>query len=254
VPGRRGLDCDDALHRFDALRQRAVIEEWSLSGRVVSDVRVDAIVSHRGIRRHEHPPVAVTLAEAGKRFQPRWNEAEPLPAHGADDAFARELLPPALRLPVVHHEVRVSKLAGRSEIEGAAVQPAIENQRRVAERAVGHDDREAADGVVDDLVPDEDAHGIRASIAIDCERDDGLGGADRCAPARRPSVNKLLEPRQVDGRNSVLARTARPDLSEGDRVPREIGARPLRPPGGGAGSCKRGNRARRRAQQGRQQA
>jgi hypothetical protein len=78
-------------------------------------------------------------------------------AHGADDGFTRELLPPAFRLPVVHHEIRVPQLPGRSEIENAAIDHPLKRQRGVAQRAVGDDDGRAADGVVCNLVPDQNA-------------------------------------------------------------------------------------------------
>ena len=69
-------------------------------------------------------------------------------ADGADDGVTRELLPPAFRLPVVHHKVRVAKLPGRSEIQNTAIDHPLEHQRRVARRAVGDDNGCAADGVV----------------------------------------------------------------------------------------------------------
>src|SRR5262249_14718278 len=71
-------------------------------------------------------------------------------SHGTDDGLAGELLPPAFRLPVVHYEIRVAKLSGRSEIEKAAIDHPLEHQRRVAERAVGNDDGRVADHIVGD--------------------------------------------------------------------------------------------------------
>src|SRR5262249_60269554 len=97
-------------------------------------------------------------------FEPGWTEPQAPPGHGADDGLTCELLPPAFRLPVVHHEVRVAKLPGRSEIENAAVDHPLEHQRRVAQRTVRDDDGRAADDVVGDLVPDQHPQWIAATV------------------------------------------------------------------------------------------
>jgi len=80
------------------------------------------------------------------------------------DRFACELLPPALRLPVVHDEIGVPQLAGGAEIQSRPVERPLEHQRRVAKRTIGHGNRRAADGVVDDLVPNEDSQRIGVRI------------------------------------------------------------------------------------------
>ncbi len=45
----------------------------------------------------------------------------------ANNAFSAELLPPAVGLPVVHHEVGVAQLAGRSEAQGPAGDTPVEH-------------------------------------------------------------------------------------------------------------------------------
>jgi len=61
------------------------------------------------------------LTEAAKRFQARRNQTKVFPAHDAYNRIAPELLPPALGLTVIHHEIRISELARRTEIENEIV-------------------------------------------------------------------------------------------------------------------------------------
>ena len=93
--------------------------------------------------------------------------------------IAPELLPPRLGLPVVHDEIGVAQLAGRAEVERAPLDPAVERDRRVAERAEGDGDGEPAEFVVDDLVPDQDLQRVGARLAADRQLDHRLARLDK---------------------------------------------------------------------------
>src|SRR5258708_12633806 len=84
------------------------------------------------------------------------------------------MLPPALGLTVVHHEIRVSELTRRAEIENPVLHRAFENERGVAKRAIGDGHGRIPDTIVHDLVPDQDAQGIRPRVAANGDRDDRL--------------------------------------------------------------------------------
>jgi hypothetical protein len=88
--------------------------------------------------------------------QERSGAGSRVPASSPTSAGAVELLPPALGLAVVHHEVVVAQVAGGPERQRAGADAALECHGAVAQRAVGDRDRPARDRVVDDLVPDQD--------------------------------------------------------------------------------------------------
>src|SRR6516225_253049 len=127
-----------------------------------------------------------------------------LPAHDAHDGVAPELLPPALGLTVVHHEIGVSEFARRAEIEHAIFHRTFENERGITERAIGDRHRCASDHVVHDLVPDQNANGIGPRIAVDGERDDWFRIADAAGPSGCCAVAELLEARPIDRWNAIL--------------------------------------------------
>jgi hypothetical protein len=171
------------------------------------------------------PALWVALPEAFESLNAHRQHRQ-LPADQfADDGGAEILLPPALGLPVVHDEVRVAQLARGAEIENQAIDPAIESDRRVAQRAVGDGDRHIAHGIVDDLVPREDPQRVGPRLAGQGERDDRLGRREVYDLADR------LEARRVDRRNAILGRAARADFRQVDVALREVGARPFQTPG-----------------------
>jgi len=59
----------------------------------------------------------MTRLELGKRLQARRHQLQLSAGEHADHGFSGELLPPALRLPVVHDKVRVAELARGVEVE-----------------------------------------------------------------------------------------------------------------------------------------
>src|SRR6266852_5304450 len=153
-----------------------------------------------------------------------------LPAHDAHDGVAAKLLPPALGLTVVHHEVRVSELARRAEIKNAVLDRTFENDRGIAERAIGDSHGRTSNDVVRNFVPDQNTQGICTCIAADGERDDRFGVADAGCPASCGAIIELLEERHVDRRDSVLGRATRFDFLQWNGMPREISTRPFRSP------------------------
>src|SRR5262249_2765045 len=98
-----GLDRDHALHRLHTVRERSIIKEGPWAGRVIAVVGVASVIARAGVAGDQHLAWRQALPESVKRFEPRWNEPQAPPGHGADDGLTCELLPPAFRLPVVHH-------------------------------------------------------------------------------------------------------------------------------------------------------
>lgn len=84
---------------------------------------------------------------------------------GAYDPFTGGLLPPGLRLPVVHPQVRVAEPRRRAEVEHAPLEPAVEHDRRVAQGVGGDRHRAPRDLVVRDLVPQEDRERVCFDVA-----------------------------------------------------------------------------------------
>ena len=120
----------------------------------------------------------------------------------SDDPLAGELLPPALGLAVVHHEVGVAQLAGGAEIQHRVAHPPVVDNGRVAERAEGNGDGNAARRVVDDLVPHQDLQRIGAVFAAQEHADHGLRVGEMV------DLGSGREDRIVDRGNAVLGRPA----------------------------------------------
>ena len=66
-------------------------------------------------------------------------------------------MPPAFGCIVVHHHIEVAQAAGIAEFKNLAIETPVENDAGIAERAIADQHRDAADGVIDDLVPEQDA-------------------------------------------------------------------------------------------------
>jgi hypothetical protein len=103
--------------------------------------------------------LAIGVAELVEADDLRIEEGQLAPCEAAHDGLAGGLLPPRLGLSVVHHQVAVAQLAGRAEVEQGAIERALEDERRVAERTEGHHHRDTAKGIVHDLVPGQDGSG-----------------------------------------------------------------------------------------------
>ena len=166
-------------------------------------------------------PFGMALGEALPGLQPGRQDCQALAGHGADDALAQELLPPAFRGAVVHHEIGIAQLARGAELQRHAVDAPVEDNGGVAERAIGHGHRDAADAVVDDLVPGQNAEGIGLGFAVNLEPDHRLPRAQ--ISDRRDG----LEFRIVDRRDAVLGRAAAHDLAKVHRGLREVGLGPF---------------------------
>ncbi len=161
--------------------------------------------------------------------------AEHLRVHGlqrrpgqlADEPRAGELLPPRLGLAIPHNQIGVAELAGRPEGQRATIHPAVERERRVAQRAEGHHERPTPEHVVDDLVPHEDLLRVRACLPAGLDGDDRLACREKAVAGRQRHHTGT-----IDRRNAVTPRATVLELAQRDRVPREVG-RPARkgPPG-----------------------
>ncbi len=156
------------------------------------------------------------LPEVAPRHDPRGQLLELRPRQLADQGIASELLPPGLRLPVVHDEVGVAQLPGRPEVEHPAVDAPVEGDRRVAEGAEGDGDRSVAETCVDDLVPGQDLQRIRTALALDRDLD------HRLAVREELDLVRAGVARLVDRRDSVLGWAPGLELLERDALLREI--------------------------------
>jgi len=61
----------------------------------------------------------------------------------------------------------MTQLAGGAEVQDLAVKAAVEDNGRIAQWAIGHSHRHAAQLVVDDFVPGQDAQRIGPGLAVD---------------------------------------------------------------------------------------
>jgi hypothetical protein len=122
-------------------------------------------------------------------------ESAKRPAGGRScDRSRLELTPEALGAvcvrAVVHQEVRLIQEAAHAELERLPRHAAVEHRDPFGQRVVRDDDRDPADGVVDDLVPDENAQRVRAWCAADDDADD--------LPSGRGIMAYRLEPRKPE--------------------------------------------------------
>lgn len=176
---------------------------------VVSNIGIPAVVARAGIVWDQHLPIGETLAKTTEGFYTRRNQTKVFSAQDAHNCIARELLPPALGLTVVHHKIRVSEFSCCAEIEDAILQRAVKNERGVAERAIGHGDRRAADEIVHDFVPDQNAQRIGSRIVADSKRNHRLGVHNARGP---PGCGTIAKPLETGGHRSAEYRpsVARP--------------------------------------------
>ena len=87
----------------------------------------------------------------------------------AHDPLTRDLLPQRLGGAVPHHQVAFAKETGDTEAESLAVHDRIEDDRCVAQRAIGDDNRPTGEVVVDHLVECQDSEGVEAGISVQRE-------------------------------------------------------------------------------------
>ena len=115
---------------------------------------------------------------------------------------------------------------GIAEIQDAPAEAPVEHHAGIAQGAIGHQHRNAADGFVDDLVPQEDAQGIGAGIAIDDDTDHRLHRT-------QIFIIGCLDIFGIsDRRYLIAARPVGDDLRKRDRGFLEIGFWKLGQPGG----------------------
>jgi hypothetical protein len=127
------------------------------------------------------------------------------------------LLPPRLCLAVVHDQVTEVQPPGRAEVQQAPVDSALKGNRRVTERAEGDDDRHPAHGIVSDLVPDQDLHGIGPRVGANLQGNHGLNPSEPVV-----GLADADEAALVKGGDAILRRPAREDLAIGHRMSAEV--------------------------------
>ena len=134
------------------------------------------------------------------------------PGHRSEEQLAPEALVPGCGPAVVHQEVRVEEQAADPEREPLAAHLAAERHGAVAERVVGDRDRNAAQGVVDDLVPDKHAQRVGAGGAPEPHPDDAVAGHEELAVPGPGGVGLGDGPqRRVDERGQTVLRHPRRD-------------------------------------------
>jgi hypothetical protein len=167
-------------------------------------------------------------------LDPAAQDAEAPAAGGAGHRAGADLGPQALALAVEHDEGGSVEQARHAEAARLAVDPPVEDQRRGAERAVRHGDRDAADDVVRHLVPLEHGEGIGAVLAAERDAHDGLlvlpgrvGGRDvggvverGHAVTPRPALADLVD-RDVGGLEHEAVQRARLRAGRGGGEPEE---------------------------------
>ena len=84
----------------------------------------------------------------------------------ADDPLTGELLPPGVRLPVIHNQVRVAKVTRYAEFKHFAVQSPVKRDRRVAQWAEGDRYRHTTDAIIHYFVPGQNLERVGTSIAV----------------------------------------------------------------------------------------
>jgi hypothetical protein len=141
------------------------------------------------------------------------------------DRAAQQLAPQALaaavRATVVHEQVGVIEQPADAEFEHGAVHRPLEGDGAVARRVVGHDDRHAAERVVDDLVAVEDAQGIGPRLPVDRHADDPIGRHEELAALRLVDACDVTagNDRRVDQRlQRVLAHARGHELLAADQA------------------------------------
>ncbi len=116
----------------------------------------------------------------------------------------------------------MTEASGGAEVQQPTAVLPLEDQRRIAQRAVGDREGKPAHNVVDDLVPDQDLVGIGGCPTALLHDEHGL-------IVFEPAVCILdrNEPWSVDRRDAVLGWAPGHDLFQRDRVTRKVG-RPAR--------------------------
>ena len=138
-------------------------------------------------------------------------ELDAAPDEIAPDGLAGELLPEGVGGAVVHELVRaVEETAGAEAVDLVADATVVEDGAP-AEGAVGERNGDAADGVVDHLVPVDDAAGVGAGVAVDLDADDAVFRADPGGGLLGRDESRVLE-----GRDAVHRHATPEDLLGGE--------------------------------------
>ena len=124
---------------------------------------------------------------------------------------------------VIHDHVEAAQAARIAEFQDLAIEAAVENHAGIAQRTVADKYWDTTDGVVDDLVPEQDAQRVGAEIAVDTDAENRLQRTD-------VGLGDRDEERIIDRRDRIACGAIGIDLVEGDRMQLEVGLRELLAP------------------------
>ncbi len=146
----------------------------------------------------------MALSPIGPGGVRQWHQLQLLALERPADRLAQQLRPKRLGRAVVEQHVAVVEQARDAERCALACHPCAEGHARAAQRAIGDGDEFAAEAVVDDLMPVEDANGVGAHHAAACQ-------AEHAVLADQTRLHCADEARAVDGRDAVARRPAARD-------------------------------------------
>ncbi len=82
-----------------------------------------------------------------------------------DNRLTDRLLPPRFGLAVIHDQIAEAQAPGGAEVQHTPIDGALESKRCIAQRAERHGNGYSSNGIVHNLVPDENLKGYaRASL------------------------------------------------------------------------------------------
>ncbi len=173
------FDEDDAFLGIESVVRFALnLEEGRTIDVVVTDVGVGSVGTVESGVSRKNLCVGVLTDGGSPGDHGRRNLDQFRAGKLSGECLSTELLPPGLGLAIEHDQIVVPEIAGRSEIEQLTVECALEDEGRVAERTERHGHRNSADGVVDDLVPDQNLNWVDAHVTADLEDDHRLARID----------------------------------------------------------------------------
>jgi hypothetical protein len=199
------FDGNDPFHGSEPAVDLALEQERRRVDVVVAGVGVAPVVAVEAGVAAQHQAVGVGVVPVGPRHRGHRVDLQLGAGEVPDHGLAGEVAPQRLGLAVVHDQRRVVEHPRRAELEHPVAEPAVVGDRRVAQRAVRDRRRDACEGVVDDLVPDQHLHRIRPGLAGDRE------GENRLVVGQEPHLVGAQELGLVDRRDPV--RGGPPDTS-----------------------------------------
>lgn len=152
----------------------------------------------------QHAPIRELLSEGSPGDNRRRKQFKPGSSKLTDDSLTGDLLPPAFRLPVPHHQVAVPEVACGAKSKLTPVHYSVERDGRVAQRAERDGHGSAANSIVDNLVPHQDGQRVRSCVTLDLKRYDGFFRAHVSRCFRNRGELRLIHRSYAVTRQQVL--------------------------------------------------